>query len=104
MTLVLTKDLFVNNEYTVSYADRQATFTIVDEVIAGDVGTKEINTIVCTVRLFAADGSVDRDVIGSLVVGIGDSYVLVTSDNSVLRGHPMTQDTMADCVVELYEA
>lgn len=104
MTLVLTKDLFTNNEYTVSYSDRRATFTIVDETIVGAVGSKAINSMVCTVRFFAADGSVDKDAIGSLVVGIGDENVLVTSDNPTLRGHLMTQDTMSDCVVELYES
>lgn len=104
MLLVLTRNLFTNNEYKVSYSDRQATFTIVDETITSSIGSKAINAIVCTVRFFASDGSVDRDVIGSLVVGIGDENVLVTSTKPELRGHLMNQDTMADCTVELYES
>lgn len=104
MILVLNKDLFTNNEYTVAYGTRQATFTIVDETLTSSlVGQKKIDSIVCTVRLYASDGSVDKDVIGSLVVGIGDAYVLATSAKKALRGHPMTQDNMADCTVELYE-
>ena len=103
MTLTLTKEMFTNNEYVVAYADRQATFTIVDETIAGASGSCAINAVVCTVRLFAEDGAVDKDAIGSLVIGIGDEYVGVTTANDAIRGSAMTQDTMSECVVELYE-
>lgn len=104
MTLVLTKSLFTNNEYVVAYADRQATFTIVDETILGSAGSKVINALVCTVRFFQPDGAVDHDTIGSLVIGLGDSVVGVTTTLKELRGSPMTQDTMDKCVVELYES
>ena len=104
MKIVLSESLFTNDEYTVDYADRQATFTLIDETVVGASGSVEINRVVCTVRTYATDGSVEADHIGSLVVGIGDAYVGVTSDDTTLLGKIMTASTMSSCTVELYES
>ena len=103
MKIQLTIDLFVNNEYAVSYSDKKATFTILDEEYSAPVGTADLKRMICTIQTFADDGSIERTDFASLVVGLGDAYVGITTENAALRGKLMTKTTMSQCLVELYE-
>ena len=103
MKIRLLIDNFTNNEYTVDYADKRATFTILDEEYSAAVGTADIKRMICTIQTFAEDGSIADTSFASLVVGLGDAYVGITTDDAALRGKLMTKDTMSRCLVELYE-
>jgi hypothetical protein len=104
MTLVLTASLFTDNEYAVNYGNKRATFTIIDESFYYNASlTLDINRIVCVVRTYADDGSVESDVLGSMVIGIGDTVVGVTTTDTTLLGKLLNKDNMASCTVELYE-
>ena len=103
MKVILTSDLFKNNEYSISYSDKRATFTILDEEYSASIGTADIKRMVCTIQTFADDGSIEDTNFASLVIGLGDANVGITTENAALRGKLMTRETMAQCVVELYE-
>ena len=103
MKIRLLIDNFTNNEYAVAYADKRATFTILDEEYSAPVGTADIKRMICTIQTFAEDGSIESTNFASLVVGLGDKYVGITTENAALRGKLMTKDTMSQCLVELYE-
>ena len=104
MKIRLLIDNFTNNEYTVDYADKRATFTILDEEYSAAVGTADIKRMICTIQTFAEDGSIASTNFASLVVAFSnDEYIGITTENAALRGKLMTKDTMSQCLVELYE-
>lgn len=103
MTLVLDESLFVANVYVQEYGRRKATFTIVDESLLSAGVIANIKRIICTVRQYDVDGAVLWDKFGSLVIGLGNDLVSVTTEDPTILGLKMTKDNMADCMVELYE-
>lgn len=103
MTITLTADLFTNNVYTVAYGLKKAVFTIVDETYESSGVTIVVNGMICRIQTFDADGNKLSEVFGSLVIGLGDSGVAVTSADTTLLGKKLTSDNMSDCSVELYE-
>lgn len=103
MKIRLAIENFTNNEYSVTYSDKRATFTILDEEYSAPIGTADIKRIICTIQTIAGDGSIAGTAFASLVVGLGDAYIGITTDNAALRGKLMTKETMSQCMVELYE-
>jgi hypothetical protein len=103
MTLTLTEDLFSNDEYSVNYADKRATFIIVDEEFAGVNHLGRINRINCLVRTFDQNGAVASSSFHPTVIGLADDLVGVRSAYPELRGTLMTHENMDKCEVILYE-
>jgi hypothetical protein len=103
MELVLREELFANDEYTVRYGNRSATFTIIDEELAGNHRLGRINRINCVVREFNGAGAETGARIGMPVIGLGDMVVGVRSDEPSLRGKLLTRENMGQCTVILYE-
>jgi len=99
MELVLRNADFVNDKLLVRYgSNKEALFTIVNETFPGNNNLGRVNRITCLVRDNAGDAS-----LCTTIVGMGDGIVGVRSSLPELRGKPMTQDNMENCVVELYE-
>ena len=94
MTLTLTSDMFNNGVYSISYGLKKAVFTIVDE----DYGVAKINRMVCDIQAYDASGNLVSEEFGSLVIGLGDSNIAVTSSETALLGKVMTESNMATCV------
>jgi hypothetical protein len=103
MELLLTESLFKDGEYTVSYGNRTATFTIIDEEFPGNNRLGRINRINCVVREYDGQGRETGVKIGMPVIGMGDMVVGVRSGDAALRGKLLSRDTMDRCVVILYE-
>jgi hypothetical protein len=103
MEIILSKDMFVNDRYSVSYGSREALFTIIDEEFAGLNNLARINRITILVREFDSSGAEKGAVLCAAVIGLGDGVVGVKSDVPELRGKTLTQDNMSKCVVILYE-
>lgn len=103
MELILSEELFTDDEYTVNYGNRTATFTIIDEELAGNHRIGRLNRINCTVREFNEAGVETGVRIGMPVIGLGDMIVGVRSDEPSLRGKLLNRDNMAQCVIILYE-
>jgi hypothetical protein len=103
MTIVLDSSLFVAGIYEVEYGLRKARFSIVDESYSRGGTTAVIKRIVCAIKVYDSSGTLLSEVLGCLVVGLGDDYVAVTSADTSLWGKLMTEDTMSSCSVELYE-
>jgi hypothetical protein len=103
MELVLDESLFTDDEYTINYGNRTATFIIIDEELAGNHRLGRINRINCVVREFNAEGVETGARIGMPVIGLGDMIVGVRSDEPSLRGKALTRENMGSCVVILYE-
>jgi hypothetical protein len=103
MKITLTEDLFVGNEYSVSYGMNVAKFSIVDENYASGSALAAVDRIICVIQIFDGTGAKLKELFGSLVVGLGDYYMNVTSDNPAYLGKLMNKDNMAECVVEFYE-
>jgi len=103
MTFTLADSMFKNNVYSVDYGMRKATFTIVDEDFAFGAASVAVNRMVCDIKTYDGTGALVDEVFGSLVIGLGDSNVAVTSSDSSLLGTVMTRSNMASCAVELYE-
>ena len=104
MDLVLKIENFTNNKLYVSYGTRQqAMFTIIDEEFSGSNGLGRVNRMMCMVRRFNVSGGLVSSSMATMVVGIGDGNVGVTTQVPALRGKLMTKDTMSQCVVTLYE-
>ena len=103
MEVRLNQDMFVNNKYLLSYGNREAMFTIVDETYAGNNNIGRVNRITILVRKFAPDRTEEGARLCTTIIGLGDGTVGVASDNAELRGKPMTKDNMEECVVYLYE-
>jgi hypothetical protein len=103
MELVLDEQLFTDDEYTVRYGNRSATFVIIDEEFAGNNRLGRVNRINVVVREYG-DGWQEIAVkIGMPVIGMGDGIVGVRTGEAALRGKLLSRDNMAQCVVILYE-
>jgi hypothetical protein len=103
MEIILTEDMFVNNKYAVSYGNREALFTIIDEEFSGNNHLGRINRITILVRLRDTTGKETGAQLCTTVIGLGDGVVGVRSDVPELRGKLLTHENMSRCVVELYE-
>jgi hypothetical protein len=103
MEIILSKGMFVNNEYLVRYGNREALFTIIDEEFAGLNNLARINRITALVRIFDTKGEEVSVTLCTTVIGLGDGIVGVKTETPALRGKLLTQDNMEQCVVELYE-
>jgi hypothetical protein len=103
MELILREELFTDATYAISYGNRQAVFTIIDEELPGNNRLGRINRINCTVREYDAAGVEIGAKIGMPVIGMGDMVVGVRSDNPALRGKLLNRENMDQCVVVLYE-
>jgi hypothetical protein len=103
MEIILSKDMFVNDKYSVQYGNREAMFTIIDEEFSGLNNLARVNRITVLVREFDNNGVEKGAVLCTTVIGLGDGIVGVKSDVPALRGKLLTQDNMEQCVVELHE-
>jgi hypothetical protein len=103
MEVVLQAQLFVDDEYTVAYGNRKATFTIIDEELPGNHRLGRINRINCLVQEFDEMGVETGAHLGMPVIGMGDMVVGVMTENPALRGSLLNRDNMAECVVMLYD-
>jgi hypothetical protein len=103
MEIILSKDMFVNNKYSVQYGNREALFTIIDEEFAGLNNLGRINRITVLVRIFNTRGEELSVTLCTTVIGLGDGIVGIKTNVPALRGKLLTQDNMEQCVVELYE-
>jgi hypothetical protein len=103
MTIVLTESLFVNDEYSISFGLKTAKFSIVDEDYASGAFMASVNRMICVIQTFDTTGAKTDEVFGSLVVGLGDENMNVTSAIAANVGKLLTRENMADCLVELYE-
>ena len=98
MRLTLTEDLFVNNEYQITYGNREAKFIIVDEEFPGNNMLGRINRIIVLVRNSSEDAR-----LCTTIIGMGDGYVNVYSSNPLLKGKLLAKDNMTECQIELVE-
>jgi hypothetical protein len=103
MEAVLTADMFENNRCLISYGNREALFTIIDEEFAGNNCLGRINRITVLVREFNADGSEAGAALCTTVIGLADGIVGVQSDDASLKGKLLTHENMDRCTVILYE-
>ena len=103
MNIVLKPEMFTNNKLSVSYGDREALFTIVDEEFFGRNRLGKINRMVILVRKLSTTGQVLDERQCTTIIGMGDGFAGIKSDNPMLRGKLMNKDNMEECVVELYE-
>jgi hypothetical protein len=103
MEIVLRPEMFVNNRYTITYGNREALFTIIDEEFSGNNHLGRINRITVLVREFNLTGKEVGAVLCTTVIGVADGIAGVRSDNSALKGKLLTHENMEQCVVELYE-
>jgi len=99
MKLILTEGLFRNNKYYHSYGRREALFTIVDEEFLGNNKLGRINRMTILVR---NSGSGEARFC-STVIGYGDGYVGIQSENPALKGQLLNKDNMGQCVIDLVE-
>lgn len=104
MIFTLSASMFENGSYTVEYGYKKATFTIIDEDYTGSNGLfLAVNRMLCTVKTYDETGSLLDETFGSLVIGMGDENVAITTNEPSIRGKLLTKDNMEQCVVELYE-
>jgi hypothetical protein len=103
MEVILRPEMFVNNRYTVTYGNREALFTIIDEEFFGNNRLGRINRITVLVREFTTAGKEADAVLCTTIIGLADGIVGVRSDNPSLKGKLLTHENMEQCVVELYE-
>jgi len=102
MELVLKKELFENDEYTVQYGSREIKFIIIDEEFLGNNRLGRINRIVILANI---PGSGDTEMmLCTGIIGLGTAGVVgIHSEYPELRGKPLTHENMDRCVIELYE-
>lgn len=104
MNIILKNANFVNNKYYIEYGTRQqAMFTIIDEAFQGANNLGVVNRVTCVVRKLDVAGDVISASMSTLVVGLADGKVGVSTDVAELRGKVMTHQNMEQCVVTLYE-
>lgn len=103
MTITLSPSNFVNGVYSVTYGLRKAKFTIIDEEYDSGSFSASVHRMICDVQTFDSNGNLLDEKFGSLVIGLGDSLVAVTSSDVTLLGKLLSSANMASCSVELYE-
>jgi hypothetical protein len=103
MEVVLTEEMFENNRCVISYGNREALITIIDEEFAGNNRLGRINRITILAREFGASGKETGAVFCSTVIGLGDGMVGIRSGDAALIGKLLTRGNMSRCVVELRE-
>jgi hypothetical protein len=103
MEVVLTEDMFENNRCVLTYGNREALVTIIDEEFYGNNHLGRINRITVLVRQFDHTGAETDASLHGTVIGIGDGVVGVWSEDTTLYGKLLTRDNMTFCVMELSE-
>jgi len=103
MEIVLSAKDFKNNKYVYSYGNREALFTIVDEEFMGSNNLGRINKITVLLRILDKTGKEIGARLCTTVIGLGDGFVGVYSNNPELKGKVMTKDNMEQCIIILYE-
>jgi hypothetical protein len=95
--------MFVNNRYEVNYKRRTALFTLIDEEYKGLNRLGKVDRVTVLVTIKNSAGAAADIILGTTVIGLGDSVVSVSSEDRTLWGKLLTQHNMDKCVVELYE-
>jgi len=103
MQFILKPEMFVNRKFTISYGNREALFTIVDEDFFGKNSLGRLNVITIFVRKTDGSGKTFDAQYCTTIIGLGDGVVGIHSEDVSLRGKQLNKDNMERCVVELYE-
>ena len=103
MKFTLVPSLFTNGVYTVNYGLKSAIFTIIDETYESGPSSARVARMICDIQTFDTSSRLVAEKFGSLVIGLGDENVAVTTSDSSLLGLLLSSSNMQSCVVELYE-
>jgi len=105
MVITLTSDLFTNGEYSTIFSNghKQAHFRIVHDDFSSGGRTITLNKVLIIIVTYGANGEEISRVIGSSIIGVGDTVVGVKSDYTELLGKELNEDNMSKCTVILYE-
>ena len=104
MDISLRQSQFTDGRYSVNFGlNKTATFIVVKESFYGNNNLGVIDRINIFVESFASDGTKLSGNFSTSVIGVGDSFAGVMSEDSTLNGKLLSWDNLEQCVIRLYE-
>lgn len=104
MDISLKQTQFVDGRYSVNFGlHKKATFIVVNESFYGNNNLGVIDRVNIFIESFSADGTKLTGNFSTSVIGVGDSFAGVISEDSALNGKLLTWDNLEQCVIRLYE-
>ena len=104
MYISLKQTQFVDNRYSVNFGlNKTATFIVVKESFHGNNNLGVINRVNIFIESFSADGTKLSGTFSTSIIGVGDSFAGIMSDDSTLNGKLLSWDNLEQCVIRLYE-
>jgi len=104
MDIRLTQSKFVDGRYAVEFGvNKTATFIVVNESFYGNNKLGVVDRINIFVESFTPDGEKIAGNFSTSIIGIGDSFAGVLTDNTELLGKLLSWDNLEQCVIRLYE-
>lgn len=104
MDISLKQTQFIDGRYSVNFgSNKRATFIVVDESFHGKNNLGVINRINIFIESFSADGVKLTGNFSTSIIGIGDSFAGILSEDSTLNGKLLTWNNLEQCVIRLYE-
>ena len=104
MDISLKQSQFIDGRYSVNFGtNKKATFIVVNESFYGNNNLGVVDRINIFIESFNALGEKIGSNFSTSVIGIGDSFAGVLTDNTELLGDLLTWETLEQCMIRLYE-
>lgn len=104
MDISLKQAQFIDGRYSVNFgSNKKATFIVVNESFQGNNNLGVIDRVNIFIESFSVDGTKLSGSFSTSIIGIGDSFAGVLSEDSTLNGKLLKWDNLEQCVIRLYE-
>ena len=104
MDISLSQSQFVDGRFSTNFGtNKKATFIVVNESFYGNNNLGVVDRINIFIESFNDSGEKLGGHFSTSVIGLGDSYAGILTDNEELVGDLLTWDNLEQCVIRLYE-
>lgn len=104
MDISLKQSQFTDGRYMLNFgSNKTATFIVVKESFYGNNNLGVVDRINILVESFDVEGTKLSGNFSTSVIGIGDSFAGIMSEDTTLAGKLLTWDNLEQCVIRLYE-
>ena len=104
MDISLKQTQFIDGRYSFNFGlNKTATVIVVNESFHGNNNLGVVNRVNIFIESFSADGTKLSGNFSTSIIGVGDSFAGIMSDDTTLNGKLLTWDNLEQCVIRLYE-
>lgn len=104
MDISLKQTQFIDGRYAVNFGlNKTATFIVVNESFYGNNNLGVVDRVNIFIESFSTDGTKLSGNFSTSIIGVGDSFAGIMSEDTTLNGSLLTWDNLEQCVIRLYE-